>query len=132
MEDRVLVLVLRISGIILLTALVPAVMPFAWMQLIHGWIGMGDLPAKPIVGYLTRSLSLMYAMHGALIFFISLDVHRFLPAVKFLAALGMVFGAGMIFLDFMVGMPISWAICEGPFVILLSALLLWFAYKTSD
>jgi len=34
------------------------------------------------MGYLTRSLSAMYALHGALVFLVSLDVRRFLPVVK--------------------------------------------------
>jgi hypothetical protein len=129
--ETILVLVLRISGIILMTALVPAVMPFAWMQEIHRWIGMGELPNEPIVGYLARSLSLMYAMHGALIFFVSLDIQRLLPVARFLAILGLAFGVAMIFLDLAVGMPAYWVLGEGPFIIPLSAVILWLSYRVT-
>ena len=126
-HEKTLVLLMRVSAIVLLTALVPSVMPFAWMKEIHRWLGMGELPEGPIVGYLTRSLSAMYAMHGALVLFVSFDVRRFLPVVKCLAALGIVFGIGMLALDVVVGMPLFWVVCEGPFVIILGGVLLWLA-----
>ena len=103
--EKVLVIIMRLAAVMLLTALIPVVMPFAWMKDIHRLLGMGELPEGPIMGYLTRSLSAMYAMHGALVFFVSLDVRRYLPVVKCLAVLGLVFGSGMLVLDIMVGMP---------------------------
>lgn len=116
----------------MLTALVPAVMPFAWMKEIHCQLGMGELPAGPIMGYLTRSLSGMYAMHGALVFFVSLDIRRYLPVVKCLAVLCVLFGIGLLVLDVAVGMPIFWILCEGPFVIVLGGVLLWLAGRCHD
>jgi hypothetical protein len=123
--EKTLAVLLRISAILLLTALVPVVMPFAWMKEIHRHLGMGELPQGPIMDYLTRSLSAMYAMHGALVYFISLDVRRYLPVVRFLAALGMFFGAGMFILDIAVGMPASWIAGEGPFIIVLGGIMFW-------
>jgi hypothetical protein len=130
--EKALVLLLRISAVVLLTAIVPAVMPFAWMKDIHRLLGMGELPEGPIVGYLTRSLSAMYALHGALVFFVSLDVRRHLPVIKCLAVLGIGFGAGLLVLDVAVGMPLPWIIGEGPFVILLGGVMLWLALKVQD
>ena len=132
MREKVFIAFLRGAGIVLLTALIPAAMPFSYMQEIHRGIGMGDLPKEPIVGYLTRSLSLMYAMHGALICFVSLDVRRFLPVVKFFAILGMVFGSSMIVLDTMVGMPTYWTVCEGPCVIPFSLVILLLAKRVPE
>jgi hypothetical protein len=123
--ENTLVVLLRIAGAILLTALIPAVMPFAWMQNIHSRLGMGELQERPIVGYLTRSVSLMYAMHGALVLFVSLDVRRYLPVVKCLAVLAVLFGMGMLVLDFTVRMPSSWTACEGPFIAILGGVMLW-------
>ena len=51
--EKALVLLLRLSAVLLLTAIVPAVMPFAWMKSIHRLLGMGELPEGPIIGYLT-------------------------------------------------------------------------------
>lgn len=125
--EKAVVVILRVSGVVLLTALVPAVMPFAWMQDIHRLLGMGELPDAPIVGYLTRSVSAFYALHGAMILFVSLDVRRYLPLVKCLAVLCVLFGAGMIVLDVLVGMPLFWVLGEGPFIVILGGVLLWLA-----
>jgi len=112
---------------VLLAAVIPAVMPFAWMDEIHRQLDMGDLPRGPIMGYLTRSLSAMYAMHGGLVLFVSLDVRRFLPVIKCLAVLIVIFGIGMIVLDIMVGMPWFWVLGEGPIIIIFGGILLWLA-----
>ena len=126
-SELVLAWIMRISALILITALFPAVMPFAWMDLIHRQLGMGELPAIPMVSYLTRSLSAMYAMHGALVFFVSLDVRRFLPVVRCLAVLGILFGIGMTVLDTAIGFPLFWIVGEGPLIIILGGVLLWLA-----
>jgi hypothetical protein len=129
MQEKVLIAFLRGAGIVLLTALIPAVMPFSWMQEIHRWIGLGELQRGPIIDYLTRSLSLMYAMHGALIYFVSLNVRRFLPIVRFLAILCVVFGSSMIALDAAAAMPTYWIVCEGPFIIILGLVILLLAKR---
>ena len=86
---------------------------------------MGELPDGPIGGYLTRSLALMYAMHGAVLFFLSLDVRRFLPVVKFVAVLTILFGLWMSALDVAVGMPVFWVAAEGPSLFVLYCVVLW-------
>jgi len=132
LNEKALVVLLRVSAVILLMAVIPAVMPFAWMDEIHRQLGMGDLPRGPIMGYLTRSLSAMYAMHGGLVLFLSLDVRRYLPVVKCLAVLALVFGIGMIVLDIMVGMPWFWVLGEGPFIIVLGGIILWLAGRIAE
>jgi hypothetical protein len=56
-NERTLVWLLRILGVIMLTALGAVVMPYQWMNVIHQQQGWGDLPPVPITGYLTRSIS---------------------------------------------------------------------------
>jgi hypothetical protein len=131
-SETALVVLLRASAILLLTAIIPAVMPFAWMDEIHRQLGMGELPSEPIMGYLTRSLSAMYALHGGLVFFVSLDVRRYLPVIRCLAILALIFGVGLIALDAMVGMPWFWTACEGPSVIILGGVLLWLAGRIDE
>ena len=131
-SEKALVMLLRAAAILLLTAVIPAFMPSAWMNEIHRLLGMGELPEGPIMGYLTRSLSAMYAMHGALVFFVSLDVRRYLPVVTCLAVLGIVFGFGMVVLDVVVGMPLPWVLCEGPFIVVLGGMLLWLAGRVRE
>ena len=126
-HERALVVVLRAAGVLTLTALGAAIMPFSWMAATHRFIGLGELPDTVIVGYLTRSLSAMYAIHGALLLYLSFDVRRYLGLVRFLAVIGLVFGGGLIVLDLAVGLPLAWTLCEGPFVIGLSIVLYWLA-----
>ena len=123
--EKTLVLLLRLDGIIMLAALLPSMMPLAWMKEVHRCLGMGELPDGPIIGYLTRSLSLMYAMHGAVLFFVSFDVRRFLPVVKFVAVLTILFGLWMTALDVVVGMPLFWIASEGPVLFVLYGVVLW-------
>ena len=113
----------------MLVALGAVIMPFEWMNAIHRQTGLGELPNAPIVGYLTRSESALYALHGALLIFLARDVRRFLPVVGFLAVAGLAFGAVMLGVDSAVGMPLPWTVGEGPFVIALSGVILWLARR---
>jgi hypothetical protein len=129
--DRILVWLLRISGAMTLSALVAVFMPYEWMNLIHQRLGMGELPHVPIVGYLARSVSAFYALHGALLVFVSLDVHRYLPIVRFLAWAGVAMGLILFGVDRAVGMPSQWANQEGPFVVVISVVILVLAWRVS-
>jgi len=130
--EKTLVLLLRLDGLIMLAALLPSMMPFTWMKEIHRCLEMGELPDGPIIGYLTRSLSIMYAMHGALLFFVSWDVRRYLPVVKFLAVRTILFGLWLTALDIVVGMPMFWTILEGPILVLLYGVVLWLTGNLRD
>ena len=124
-SEKIIALLMRASAILLLSAVVPAVMPFAWMQAINRGLGLSELSPSPLVGYLTRSVSVMYAMHGAIVLFLSFDVRRYLPVVKCLAILGVIFGIAMLAIDCAVGMPLWWTVGEGPFIALLGMVWLW-------
>lgn len=125
--ERYLALLLRLMGLLLLTALFAVFMPPGWMAAIHAWVGLGALPDAAIVAYLTRSESALYAVLGALMLYLSFDVRRYLPLIRFLALIRMAFGVGLLVLDVTIGMPPLWTICEGPSIFLLSALTFWLA-----
>jgi hypothetical protein len=129
--DKVLMWTLRLLAVVLMTAVLPALMPSAWMEEIPIRLGMGELPRGPMIDYLTHSLSAIYTMHGAVVFFVSLDVRRYLPLVKCLAVLAAMFGTAMIILDVMVGMPMFWILCEGPFIVVLNGVLLRLAGRVA-
>jgi len=106
-------------------ALIPSVMPFTWMQEVHRCLGMGELADGPLIEYLTRSLSILYAMHGVILLFVSLDVRRLLPVVKLVAVLTILFGLCLTALDIVVGMPVFWIAAEGPSLFILYSVVLW-------
>lgn len=108
---------------ILLSALIAVVLPHAWMDLIHGQMGLGELPRGAIVEYLTRSLSLVYASMGPLCGFLARDVVRYREVIGFQALVKIAFGLGLFALDLSLGMPLFWTVCEGPLIVLLSLLV---------
>lgn len=123
-NERVLAWLLRLGGVVMLTALGAMVMPFDWMNTIHRQLGMGELSNQPIMGYLTRSISGFYALHGALLVFLAGDVRRFLPVIRFLGLVGAIFGGLLLGIDLFVGLPIWWTAVEGPWVAVLSVVIL--------
>ncbi|HOY57412.1 MAG TPA: hypothetical protein PK640_04640 [Verrucomicrobiota bacterium] len=129
--DRILAWLLRVSGAMTLTALGAVFMPCDWMNLIHQRLGMGELPHVPIVGYLTRSVSALYALHGALLIMVSLDIRRYLPIVRFLGWAGVAMGPILFGVDRSVGMPSQWANREGPFVVAFSVVILVLAWRVN-
>jgi hypothetical protein len=95
-SHKVLVILLRyLLGIGSLFALVPVFMPMSWMAATHRWLGLGEMPAGPIVEYLARSPSAFYALVGALCLVMASDLDRYRSLVRFfgvcLALLGIVF-----------------------------------------
>ena len=92
---------------------------------IHSWLGLGDLPGVPIVGYLTRSLAALYALRGALVLFISFDVARYAALITFMAVTTIVFGFALIAIDVATGMPWFWFLVEGPVIAAIWAAILW-------
>ncbi len=127
--EKILVILLRISAGVLLLALAAVFFPQAWMAAINRAVGLGELPDSAVVGYLTRSLSALYAFHGALVLYVSLDVRRWLPLIICMAAVGMVFGIFMLSLDIVLGMPPAWTVGEGPFIFVLGAAILGLAVR---
>jgi hypothetical protein len=124
-KERALVVLLRVNGVVLLLALPAVFLPTEWMAWTHRWLGLGVFPASPLVDYLTRSASALYAMHGGLALLLSFDVRRFAPVIRYVAWAGVAFGALMIPIDLRAGMPPYWTVVEGPTVLLLGVLLLW-------
>ena len=75
-------------------------------------------PGRPAcgadLGYLSRSASFLYALHGAMVLFISFDLLRYWRLVTFLATAALVHGAVMLGIDLAEGMPAWWTVVEGP------------------
>ena len=61
-HEHFLQLFLRIIGTTSLTAAFFVFVPQAWLEAIHQQLGLGNLPAAPVVSYLARSTSAFYAL----------------------------------------------------------------------
>ncbi len=122
-SERILATVLRMVGLVSFSAVIPTFMPSAWMETAHRWLGMGEMLDGPVVQYLARSVSLLYAAHGAVVIYVSLDVRRYLPALRFTAGVLAFCGISLVLIDAWSGLPSFWTLTEGPFF-LLAALVL--------
>ena len=122
--DRPLALYLRFLGVVDLLALAAVAMPESSMAAVHQALGLGELPPAPLVGYLTRSASALYAVHGALLIYVSLDVPRYRPLIAFLAWAAIVHGGVLLAIDLAVAMPRWWMLLEGPVYIILAVIAL--------
>ncbi len=121
--EQALVLVLRIMAGFELAALGAVFLPTRWMAGIHAGLGLGPFPNAPLTEYLTRSLSALYAFHGAVLLFLSSRVRQHLAVVAFWGWLTLAMGAGMLALDWVVGMPLAWTLAEGPSILVVGSLL---------
>jgi hypothetical protein len=128
-QNRLLRLFLRIIGTAGLFAIIAVVMPSSWMNAIHKWLGMGELPAEPIVGYLARSTSAFYALLGGLFWLTSFDLHRHRLVLCYLGIVVVIFGAALFIIDLLEGMPLHWSLTEGPFNVGFGIVILVLSYR---
>ena len=76
-------------------------------------LGLGKLPDAPLVGYLTRTLSALYAAIGASYWYVSCDVPRYLPLLRFTVPLTLALDLTILAIDVAVEMPVWWIVPEG-------------------
>ncbi|HUQ68532.1 MAG TPA: hypothetical protein VM165_03355 [Planctomycetaceae bacterium] len=115
---------LRAIGVIDLLAVAAVFLPNETLAAIHAHLDLGTWPAAPIAVYLARSASWMYALCGVLLIYLSSDVARYRPLIRFLSACGVATGLVLIGIDWSAGMPWWWTATEGPCCLLL-AVVTW-------
>ena len=103
-------------------------MPYSWMRAIHQWLGMGELPDQPIVGYLARSTSVFYALFGGLLWCLSFHPNRYRPVIHYLGAATIAFGAMLFIVDLLEGLPLYWILTEGPINIAIGLIIFNLSY----
>ncbi len=128
-QERFLKLLLRIIGSVALVAIIAVIMPYSWMNAVHRWLGMGELPDQPIVGYLARSASAFYALLGGLFWVVSFDLHRHKVVLCYLSIVIVIFGAALFVIDLLEGMPLYWSFTEGPFNVGFGIVILVLSYR---
>ncbi|MBN9120306.1 MAG: hypothetical protein J0I06_14305 [Planctomycetes bacterium] len=129
-NDVALKWLLRLIGGVELFAIPFLLFPFSWMNDVHDRVlGLGALPNAPIVEYMARNLSALYAIHGAVVFRLSFDVERFRPLVGFLGRLHIALGAVAVATDLAAGLPLWWVVGEGPGIAAGGAAVLFLARR---
>lgn len=125
--EKILKWLLYVLGGMAVTAVVPMVMPFAWMQALNDGLGLGPLDDTPLTQYLTRSLSAVYAHLGVLVIYLARDVRRYRQLLVFVGWLTGLLGVALTAIDFAIGMPASWSWGEGPPTVVCAAVIVWLA-----
>ena len=124
-EEKILVFLLRLSGGITLLAFFAIFIPVDFMESTHYKLGLGEFPRAPVVDYLTRSVAALYAFFGGLSLLVSTDIRRYRRIVVYIAAMNLLFGAGVTAIDYHAGMPLYWTLSEGLPVIALGLLMFY-------
>jgi hypothetical protein len=122
-RQRLLTIYLRLYAGLLLLALPGSVAPTPWLSWAYTALGLGSWPKDPLVGYLARSLSGLYAFVGGIVLIASFDPPRYRPILVYLAASSLVGSIYLTVLDLCVGLPVWWVAGEGPIVMLSGVLL---------
>jgi len=117
--------ILRVVGLLSMLAILAVFMPLSMMGSVHEYLGLGKMPEGPIVEYLARSLSALYALLGCWIFYLSGRVGEQLRLVCLFGVLFTAFGLVLWWIGVKTGMPLSWVLLEGPPAILIG---LWIIY----
>jgi hypothetical protein len=119
------VLVLRATAALFLTALAGAALPESWMKAVYEWGGLGPWPGGALLVYLARAVSVLYGFDGLLALYLSWDVQRYRPLIRFMAVVGFPLAPVMFVVIRAAGLPTVWAVSEPMSILVISAL--WYA-----
>ena len=118
-----LVLVLRATAVLFLLAFVGAAMPESGMKAVYEWRGeLGPWPGGALLLYLARVVSILYGFHGLLALYMSFDVRRYLPLIRFMAVVSLLFVPVMFVVIWTTGLPTVWLVSEPVSILVISAL----------
>ncbi len=127
--ERLLQWLLVACGSILLVALIPMVMPTDWMASMNDRLGLEPFHRSPLMSYLTRSLSGLYGLLGALALYVSRHVRSYLGMIRFAGFLTVAFGFVLLGIDLQAGLPASWTWSEAPVTFAIGVAFIWLATK---
>lgn len=124
-------LLLTIVGCGLMVAFLFVLLPSPQMAAIHDWLGLGEFPDVPLTFYLARSTSLLYGVHGLLMFVVGRKLNKYIELAKLMGWLHVGLGLTMLGIDLSAGMPWWWTAFEGLPIAATGLLVVWLAKKSS-
>ena len=124
-RERLLTVFLRIVGCVAALAAFCVILPYAWMDAVHRALGLGALPAQPIVGYLARSTSALYALYGVVLLAASVDVIRYRPLLRVIGLATLALGLTLFGVDHVEALPRFWRIGEGSIDVVIGAVIVF-------
>lgn len=109
-SQRLQALLLRLAGTVEILAFFAVIMPRAWMEPSHAWLGLGEMPQGSLIMFMIRQASYAYGMHGISLWVLASDVTRFRPLL-ILNGISFLLAAPVFFLiDYTSGMPWFWTV----------------------
>jgi hypothetical protein len=124
-RKNLLAWLLRYIGVLEMLAFLAVVMPRAWMETSHAWLGLGSMPEGAVLMFLIRQASYAYGMHGLSLWIIASDLTRFRTLVLFNGISFVLAGPVFFLIDHMSGMPSWWTAIDGPSCALFGIAMLW-------
>ena len=123
--------ILMIIGCGLMVAYLFVLLPSSQMASIHNWLGLGEFPERPISFYLARSTSLLYGVHGTVMFIVGFRWSKYADLAPLFGWLHVVIGIAMLVIDLTSGMPWWWSAGEGVPIAATGLLIVWLAKKAN-
>jgi hypothetical protein len=107
-----------------LLAIVVVFLPATWLGWAHEAVGLGRFPEGRIVGYLARSTSLLYGIHGAMLLVLAGNVLRYRDLIRWYGRVIAAAGLILIGVDIVESMPVWWTVFEGLAVVGIGVVIL--------
>ena len=101
------------------------------MAAAHLWLGLGEFPDTEITFYLTRSTSLLYAVHGAMMTYVAITIEHHWRMVWVFGWLHILIGLSMLGIDLLAPMPWYWTAAEGLPVAILGGIIIVLANRSN-
>ena len=128
-RDRLLALFLRAAGGVTALAFASVVMPRAWMEASHEWLGMGSMPRGAVVDYMIRQASTVYGLQGIALWLLASDVRRYRPLIRFTGWSFLLVSPIFVAIDSLAGMPWFWIVGDGVCCAALGGVVLWLSAR---
>jgi len=90
---------------------------------------LGTLPSGRIVGYLARSTSLLYGIHGAMLLVLASDVAHYRLLIRWYGRVFAVAGLLLVGVDIAESMPVWWTVFEGVAVVGIGVVILTLCHE---
>lgn len=129
---RRLRLFLRLVGTADLLAVAVVFFPGEWLARGHELTGLGIMPQDPIAGYLARSTSLLYGVHGAILLVLASNVLRYVSVIRWYGRIITVAGLLLTGIDLAESMPLWWTVFEGAAVVGIGLVILTLCHNIPE
>ena len=111
-ERNALRRLLKLIAVVSWLAFAAAFMPEKWFVEISEFFHLETFPQSSLGFYLARHLSLLYGFVGVLLWVLASDLDRYLPLVRKVSKMTIVFGGLQLMMDFACNMPLWWTFTE--------------------